>query len=172
MDSVLAWRFLPMNRRLAIDQAVVKAGDIYSGTEGIDACERAIDAIDYAPGPMLCRVRVSGDITRNRRKVVGRLFDVLWIADARWELRAFALWCGEWVLRNQQAADRKTDRRRITTAVINATVAPHASVADETATVVLIAIGLVGAHDGTQKIVKDVFNAELERRFLALGPPQ
>lgn len=72
----LAWHFLADDRRLRFgDHELVEAGKTYTAkgrlamcSNGMHASERALDALQYAPGATVCRVRLSGQRTgRNRR---------------------------------------------------------------------------------------------------------
>jgi hypothetical protein len=59
---------------------------------GLHASIRAIDALKYAPGPVICRVRLGGTIIEDTDKCVASRRTVIWIADAERELRLFACW--------------------------------------------------------------------------------
>jgi hypothetical protein len=100
----LAWHFVRESRRLgyADSDMEVVPGYIYSIDRdrrpvlceyGMHASERAIDALKYAPGPIVCRVRVWGDVLDGGDKIVGRHREVMWMADATRTLHEFAVWC-------------------------------------------------------------------------------
>jgi hypothetical protein len=60
-----------------------------------------IDALAYAPGPILREVRVSGSIVMDTDKGVAAARETLWIDDVTPMLRAFARWrawtvCDKW----------------------------------------------------------------------------
>ena len=59
---------------------------------GLHASERAIDALQYAPGHMIGRVVLSGEVIRGNDKLVATHREYLWIADAEETLRNFARW--------------------------------------------------------------------------------
>lgn len=109
-----AWHFVKESRTLRFDEPLeIEAGYIYSiGTnETVDLCRvgmhasrRAIDALYYAPGPMVCRVRVWGDVVELDDKLAGRHREVVWMADATQVLRRFACWC----VRNTPLGDGRT----------------------------------------------------------------
>jgi hypothetical protein len=106
--GVLAWHFLPADRCLRYgDGRVVEAGRAYEtlfpyryGRRTYDLptlCEagmhgsvRALDALQYAGGAVVCRVVVSGDVAHGDDKIVGRRRTVLAMADATMVLHAFA----------------------------------------------------------------------------------
>jgi hypothetical protein len=98
--SVLAWHFLAADRRMANETEIVKPGYIYTTIGGLKLCESglhasvcAIDAIKYAPGPVVCRVRCSGEIIDGGDKIVCRNREVLWMANADSILRLIATEC-------------------------------------------------------------------------------
>jgi len=71
---------------------------------GLHASVRAIDALKYAPGSVICRVRLGGTIIEDDDKCVASRRTVLWMADAERELRLFACWAA----RNTPLADGRT----------------------------------------------------------------
>lgn len=60
---------------------------------GLHASTRAIDALCYAPGPIVCRVAVAGEIVRGDDKLVCSRRNPLWAFDATEVLRLFAREC-------------------------------------------------------------------------------
>jgi len=101
---MLAWHFLPHNKRLGYgDNRVVQAGKTYrlkSGIptlcrNGMHGSRRLIDAIHYAPGDIVCRVDITGDIRTSSDKIVGRNRKVLWMLDVANVLHEFACRCAE-----------------------------------------------------------------------------
>lgn len=100
------------------DGREVRAGEVLSVPgptvlckRGLHASERAIDALAYAPGVIVCRVRLSGDIKREDDKIVGLEREVLWMADAGVALRLFACDCADAALSAERAAGREPDSR-------------------------------------------------------------
>ena len=102
--KILAWRFLTNDRRLRYgpedERLLVEPGYIYSDPgptvmceHGMHASIRAYDALSYAPGPVICRVRLWGDVKRASDKLVARHREVLWMADASSDLRLWGCWC-------------------------------------------------------------------------------
>ena len=47
-------------------------------SHGLHASRRILDALDHAPGPVVCRVRLSGEIIAGGNKMVGTERTVLW----------------------------------------------------------------------------------------------
>lgn len=95
------WHFLKEDRRLQFgDSQVVKPGDVSRVDGELRMCEwglhaskRAIDALKYAPGPIVCRVELRCDLQHDADKSVGREREVIWMADATDTLRRFARRC-------------------------------------------------------------------------------
>ena len=68
-------------------------GKLLPCERGLHASDRLIDALQYAPGWTLCRVRMGGTIKRETDKLVARERTILWRIDATDVLRAFACKC-------------------------------------------------------------------------------
>jgi hypothetical protein len=102
-QSILAWHFISSDRKLRYDsqELTVEPGYIYGVPDGpLIMCERGVhasrkplDALGYAPGPVVCRVRCWGEIREDGDKLVCRNRQVLWLADAERALHEFAVWC-------------------------------------------------------------------------------
>ena len=112
-QRIEAWHFLSEDRRFGYgDGNIAEAGYVYSVkgpiklcSWGLHASERAIDALQYAPGPMIGRVVLSGEIIRGDDKLVATHREYLWIADATETLRGFARWCALQVIEHWDAPD-------------------------------------------------------------------
>ena len=79
---------------------LVEPGFVYSETGPTKICEhgmhasvRAYDALLYARGPVICRVRIWGDVKSQPDKIVALHREVLWMADASAALRLWGCWC-------------------------------------------------------------------------------
>ena len=109
-EKFTAFHFLGEDKRLRYgDNRLVEVGNTYSQSyphdtrdgdcydsptlceSGMHASIRPIDALKYAPGPIICRVEVSGDVIRGDDKLVGRHRKVLAMADATRTLHEFAV---------------------------------------------------------------------------------
>lgn len=119
------WHFLREDRRLRWgSRAIVEPGDtfrvdfphkseddgqIYNKPTlckaGLHASRRAIDALQYAPGPIICRVTLAGDVVEDKAKAAARERTVLWMADATNTLHEFACRCAETALRTAKVED-------------------------------------------------------------------
>ena len=106
-SPLLAWHFLPADRRLRFgDRRLAEPGrtltvspPLLLDSRGLHASVRPIDALSYAPGPILCRVALSGEIIEDGDKVCAEHRTVLWMADATRTLHLFACDEAERVLR-------------------------------------------------------------------------
>ena len=117
--AMLGWHFLAEDRRLRFGtKEVVEAGKTYTAEgplvlcrNGVHASRRAIDALQYAPGPIVCRVRLHGEIQHDTDKSVARHRTVLWMADATALLHEFGLVCGHEALGCREALHGDVDPR-------------------------------------------------------------
>jgi hypothetical protein len=106
-ESCLGWHFLPADRRVPRLGTLVEVGtkEAYEGKlapchSGLHFSPRVIDALGYAPGPILREVRVSGSIVMDTDKGVAAARETLWIDDVTPMLRAFGRWCA-WTVRDK-----------------------------------------------------------------------
>lgn len=121
----LFWHFLPADRRLRWgSRELVEVGSVtrmtwpyrneddkedYHGpatcSAGLHASRRAIDALQYAPGPICCRVRLSGRIVEDTDKAAADERHVLAMADVTKILHEFACRCAESALKATKVED-------------------------------------------------------------------
>jgi hypothetical protein len=100
---ILAWHFLPEDRKLRWGRwknPIVRSGVTYVHSGPVQLCEvglhasvKALDALIYARGPIICRVECWDGIQEFCDKLVCHRRKVLWMADASRVLRLFACWC-------------------------------------------------------------------------------
>ena len=98
-----AWHFVRADRKLGYsDNRIVKTDRTYKVPTsaplklcgyGLHASEKIIDALKYAPGPVVCRVDLLGKIESGDDKVVAYVRKVLWMKDISKELWKFARLC-------------------------------------------------------------------------------
>ena len=100
MKKILAWHFVNSERTLANDGMAIEPGYVYSEPgepilckKGMHGSINALGALRYAPGPIICRVAMWGDVKQGADKLVAQHREVLWMADASVEMRLFACWC-------------------------------------------------------------------------------
>jgi hypothetical protein len=95
MKSVLAWHFvwktLRDGRAIPKDYVtLVHEGELVMCKSGLHASRRLIDALLYATGNTVCRVRCSGKIIEDKDKLVCSDRKILWRINASNLLRQFA----------------------------------------------------------------------------------
>jgi hypothetical protein len=101
VTRTLAWHFLadrdgrPVLRGgTPLDaDALQYSGPLVLCESGLHASIRAIDALQYAPGPWVSLVECGGETIHGDNKLVCRERRVLWVYDATEELRLFARLC-------------------------------------------------------------------------------
>lgn len=98
MNSVLAWHFAGTRMRDgsrlgAPGEIEIHDGPLVMCESGLHASERLMDALTYAPGTLLRRVRLSGEVLRDRDRMVADCREVLWECDMTAALRLFARKC-------------------------------------------------------------------------------
>src|SRR5262249_11774337 len=99
--EILAWHFLPDNGRLRYGaRELVEVGKPSSATgtlgmctNGMHASKKALHALEYAPGSIVCRVALSGQLLSDTDKICARRRRVLAMGDASTLLHEFACWC-------------------------------------------------------------------------------
>ena len=106
-----AWHFVNEEKTLR-DGNTVAAGYVYRVDGplklcawGLHASINPLDALNYAPGPIICRVEMGGEIHTTRDKCVAETREVLWMADADQTLRHFARLCALDVIHLWEAPD-------------------------------------------------------------------
>ena len=115
------WHFLAADRRLRYDDGrEVKPGSVLTVPDdrplelcryGMHASRDPLDALAYAPGPVVCRVTLAGDILHGDDKSVAHERRAIWMADAEDTLRQFAYKCADRAVRvHAAAALRKVGR--------------------------------------------------------------
>jgi len=113
--SIKAWHFLHQNCRLSHgDGRLIRPGTTVTVpgppvlyARGLHASRRVMNALQLAPGPVVCRVVVSGEIVKVEEvdTFVGTRRYVEWMLDATWLLHEFACWCAERALRRAKVTD-------------------------------------------------------------------
>ena len=97
---ILAWHFLAESGLLrdgrespADGKRLLHRGDLEMCRDGLHASVRPIDALQYAPGPIACRVKCGGRIEHANDKFVCSSRTIIWRADCTEALRRFARRC-------------------------------------------------------------------------------
>lgn len=152
------WHFLPSDGRMKsygpdtpYGGTVVEPGVTYSISGeprlceyGFHGSEKAYDALQYAPGPILCRVKMSGIIHEEFDKMVAQERTVIWMADATEVIKYSIDWC-------------RTENRTYYSAAARAARLVEAAAE----------VGVHGAARAYKKI-----NEALEKRFWSLAPKE
>ena len=114
-NGVLAWHFLREDGKLNYldkepppdGETLVHSGEIELCSSGLHASKNLWDALSYAPGPVLCRVRMGGTIKNGNDKLVASERTILWRLDAPTMNRVLRLWAC-WCIRNTKISDGRT----------------------------------------------------------------
>ena len=110
------WHFLSAGKRLGYrDGREVKIGKTIKVScepilceSGLHASYRAIDALQYARGPIVCRVMLGGTLIVGDDKVAATERTVLAMADATTVLHEFACWCATRALKTANVTDERS----------------------------------------------------------------
>jgi hypothetical protein len=116
---MLAWHFLRDDQKLSypphtlveVGQKLTVDPPLSLCNWGLHASKKAIDALNYAPGAIACRVKLSGEILEDDDKVCATERTVLKMIDATNILHEFACWCAEQALLQEREAGREPDPR-------------------------------------------------------------
>ena len=111
----LYWHFLPADKKLRFSprKLVIVGRTLRMKDEpalchrGFHAAKRPLDALEYAPGPIICRVTLGGKILHGDDKCVAQERTVVWMADATRTLHEFACWCAKLALFNAKVEDAR-----------------------------------------------------------------
>ena len=115
MEGIKAWHFLPDDGKTQHrNRRQVAVGRTYSCRGAIELCEngmhgsrRIIDALQYAPGSIVCEVEIWTGVKEQRDKLVGRHRKVLRMVDATNILHRFACECAKQALTVGGVKDRR-----------------------------------------------------------------
>jgi hypothetical protein len=119
IEIMHGYQFVSEDRRLR-DGQKLRVGKVYRmppgakpvlRKRGYHASADVLDALGYAPAPILCRVELRGTIIHGTGKAVATECKVLSARDVTRELYEFALWCAERALKGERKAGRKPDPR-------------------------------------------------------------
>jgi len=121
VTSTPFWHFLRDNQHMQYHPFThVVPGKTYTAegplslcVRGMHASERALDAVCYAPGNVVCRVRLDGEIVRGHDKACARTRTVLWLANAERLLYEFACDAAEQAIIQADLAGQPSDTRSV-----------------------------------------------------------
>jgi hypothetical protein len=105
-----AWHFVSDTLRdgrpvPADGEVLVHKGPLILCASGLHASKNILDALQYAPGSIICRVEVGGEIIHGYDKLVCSERTILWRASGEQVLRKFARMCALDVLHLWDAPD-------------------------------------------------------------------
>ena len=114
---MLAWHFLKEDCKLQFEPhtEVIHGLELEAklplvmSNNGLHASKRIIDALDYAPGPVVCRVELSGEMLEDDDKICAQKRIVLWMYNASKVLHEFACVEAEQDLMREREAGREPD---------------------------------------------------------------
>jgi len=100
-QKTLAWHFLSDDSRIGNTgelsppdgEWLEESGPPIPNRRGLHASSSILDALQYAPGAVICRVELGGEIARGNDKLCATRRKILWRFDATEVLRAFARKC-------------------------------------------------------------------------------
>jgi hypothetical protein len=202
-SPIQAWHFIrddstiltdSMKRPLKVHKGQIlrHRGPLKLCEKGLHASITPLDALKYAPGPVVCRVECSGDMIHGDDKLVCSRRRVLWVKDASRVLHEFAIWCAEEALRKAGNPDPKSLRAieikklwidgKATNEELEAAqeAARNAAwydaweaawcAAKEAAWTAARDAAWYATWDSAMKVTRESQNRELERKLLALHP--
>lgn len=114
-DFFLAWHFLEKSKKLRYgDDRLAAVGRILSVGGPIKLCQnglhgsiRLMDALHYAPGFILSRVKIWGNVDKEDDKICGRCREILWMKDVTDEINEFSYLCVKRALSWERNPNRK-----------------------------------------------------------------
>lgn len=115
VSPILAWHFLQEDQKLRYPpytqvepgQTLTVEPPLRMCSKGLHASIRPLDALRYAPGPIVCRVELSGQVLHDDDKLCAESRTVLWMADATRTLTDFSCDCVERILVLEREAGRE-----------------------------------------------------------------
>ncbi len=119
-EPILAWHFLQDSRRLQYGRRIkpITVGETLTVKRkpvlcewGLHASRRLIDALNYAPGNVICRVLVGGTVVEGSDKIAGTTRTVVAMIDGETILREWACDCAERALNREREKGREPDPR-------------------------------------------------------------
>ena len=113
--TVLAWHWAKMDLRTQYSNEPIVAGETLTAKGDLSLCSNGmhaslcpLQALQYAPGSMLCRVELAGKVIEGDDKLCARSRKVLWIANADHLLHEFACLCAERALKRTKVDDKRS----------------------------------------------------------------
>lgn len=168
--AVLGWHFLNSDGKTANGEGIqIVAGQRLAIRGPIQLCERgyhasirALDALQYAPGPIVCRVKLSGRIIHDTDKAVASVRTCLWIADAERTLHEFAIWCAEQAIESSRKCGYEPHMDSLKALQVKRLWLDDKATDDE------LAAAWAAARDAARAAARDAYNEQLETMLAKL----
>lgn len=116
-QKILAWHWAPNTLRTRYSDEAIVVGQTLKAKGPLELCENGMhaslcpfDALQYAPGSMLCRVQLSGEVIKGDDKLCARSRKTVAIYDADHMLHEFACLCAERALKQTGVTDERCHR--------------------------------------------------------------
>ena len=168
-DMVTGWHFICAdhttgqgNLKVEVGQTLTVEGRLILCKHGLHACRWLLDALEYAPGPVACKVEVWGDIIEEDDKLCGRNRKCLGMVDATSILHEFTCRCAERAMQRGLEAGRESHLDELTAAWVTARNTAWLAARDATRAATGDAASNA-AWCGAWDAERDWQNAELER---------
>jgi len=108
-----AWHFIKDDKTMKYGNGeIIKVGEKYSVEGHIKLCKFGLhgsidprDALQYAPGSIICWCEYGGKIILGDDKLVAQERTVLWMASAEEVIRGYGRWCALEVIENWNAPE-------------------------------------------------------------------
>lgn len=102
-EPLYCWHFAPDDgytgrgerKKIVVGKRLTIKGNLQLCAHGYHGAEEPLDALRYAPGCLLCRVKLHGTVIRSADKAVASSRTALWMYDATNLLRKYAVTCVE-----------------------------------------------------------------------------
>ena len=116
---MLAWHFLRDDLtcghgrlgKMKVGKTLKVRSELELCCNGLHASKRIIDALGYAPGPVICRVEMGGEIIESDDKLIASKRTVIWMEDISDLLFRFACDEAERALNERKAEGYQIDKR-------------------------------------------------------------
>jgi hypothetical protein len=117
-ERIQVWHFIRADHttgegllKVEVGQTLTVEGPLELCQHGLHGSRKALDALQYAPGPVACKDEIWGDIIEDNDKLCGRYRKCLAMIDATTVLHEFACLCAERALTREREMGREPDPR-------------------------------------------------------------
>ncbi len=117
-ERIQVWHFIRADHttgegllKVEVGQTLSVEGPLKLCGRGLHGSRKALDALHYAPGPVVCLDEIWGDIIEGTDKLCGRYRKCLAMIDATYILHEFGCRCPERALTREREMGREPDPR-------------------------------------------------------------